>query len=284
MTEISRDIYFSFDFYQSLKFHNIGHSVCMPHHFYGPHDRDQYILHFVSSGQGIFEVDNIRYHLKENQFFLIRPGKWTYYEADGENPWTYSWISFSGDEVAPILKKIGFLEPIPIGSIEQPLLLKEAFSTIFQLIDTNNQNLLFIQAKLLELLSLFSQNIVENTEQYQNSEKLYSNPYLQLFFDYISRNYDNTDLKIDDISDSLAIHRSYLNRIIKKELSQTPSEYLLKFRMNKSILLLESSNLTIDEIANIVGYQNPYSFSRAFSLVKGISPSKYRKRFYDNHD
>lgn len=46
---------------------------------------------------------------------------------------------------------------------------------------------------------------------------------------------------------------------------------------SKIIQLLQNTQYNINEIAQIIGYDNPLYFSRVFQKTKGISPSEYRK-------
>ena len=58
-------------------------------------------------------------------------------------------------------------------------------------------------------------------------------------------------------------------------------KYLLDQRMRNAQILLETSDLTITEIAHSLGYENSMYFSRVFRKAKVQSPSKYRKTYRD---
>ena len=58
----------------------------------------------------------------------------------------------------------------------------------------------------------------------------------------------------------------------------TPNDYLRFFRMQESGNLLQRSNKSVKEIAYLVGYENPLTFSRAFKNYHGVSPLEYRKK------
>lgn len=51
----------------------------------------------------------------------------------------------------------------------------------------------------------------------------------------------------------------------------------MKKRIYNAEILLQNQHYSINEIARIVGYDNPLYFSRIFQKTKGISPSEYRK-------
>ena len=54
-------------------------------------------------------------------------------------------------------------------------------------------------------------------------------------------------------------------------------QYVVSVRINNAASLLGCSSYNINEVSNIVGYDNPLYFSRIFKKVKGVSPSEYKK-------
>ena len=59
----------------------------------------------------------------------------------------------------------------------------------------------------------------------------------------------------------------------------TPLQYLLEIRLSYASKLLESANLQISEISELVGYDNALYFSRLFHRHIGERPREYRDRF-----
>ena len=70
----------------------------------------------------------------------------------------------------------------------------------------------------------------------------------------------------------------YISKIFKSEMGESPIHYLIRVRMEKAKALLESgASLSIGEIAEKVGYEDAYHFSKLFKKTYGVSPSKMRK-------
>ena len=67
-------------------------------------------------------------------------------------------------------------------------------------------------------------------------------------------------------------------RLFKKSMKQSIFEYLLQFRIEKSLSLLENSNKTITDISAETGFSNPCYFTKVFRGKIKCSPSEYRKR------
>lgn len=74
------------------------------------------------------------------------------------------------------------------------------------------------------------------------------------------------------------VKRTFLRRF-HKATGMTPTRYLQHLRVGKARESLEFSMLTIDEIAWMVGYEDPGSFRKVFQHIMGLSPGDYRRRF-----
>jgi AraC-like DNA-binding protein len=57
-----------------------------------------------------------------------------------------------------------------------------------------------------------------------------------------------------------------------------PMTYLSDWRLQKALALLDSSQMSVQQIADKSGYQSPSAFTRAFSGKFGASPTDYRRQ------
>ncbi|WP_168120449.1 helix-turn-helix domain-containing protein [Paenibacillus sp. HB172176] len=93
----------------------------------------------------------------------------------------------------------------------------------------------------------------------------------------LEREYSNSELSLNQISDRFSLHPSYLSRIFKEETGENFIECLLNIRMEHARRLLKESELSIQGVANKVGYLRSISFIRVFKKVNGMTPGDYRK-------
>lgn len=103
-------------------------------------------------------------------------------------------------------------------------------------------------------------------------------PYVKELENILVSNISNPDFHIADAQEGIPLSDFYLKRLFKKETGVSPIEYLTQKRIAYSKQLLEGRSertLTIKEIAGMVGYSDPYYFSRVFKKVTGKSPSEY---------
>ena len=93
---------------------------------------------------------------------------------------------------------------------------------------------------------------------------------------YFNENY-NRDINIEEYAASRGMSVSWFIRNFKKFTGTTPMQFITSIRITNAQMLLETTNYAVNEIARIVGYDNPLYFSRLFRKQKGCSPSEHRK-------
>ena len=93
---------------------------------------------------------------------------------------------------------------------------------------------------------------------------------------YLEENYSK-NITSKDISEATGLSADYIAKQFKRELSMTPTEYLRRYRIAKSMELLRTTDMPIADIARNVGIEELSVFSRLFKQFAGESPSNYRK-------
>ena len=86
-----------------------------------------------------------------------------------------------------------------------------------------------------------------------------------------------SDITLDDISRHIHICKSECCRVFKGYMKESLFEYLLKYRIEKSIPDVLEGKLTMTETALRAGFTDPNYFSKVFHKIKGCSPRAYRK-------
>ncbi|WP_405104337.1 helix-turn-helix domain-containing protein [Paenibacillus sp. FSL K6-1217] len=81
------------------------------------------------------------------------------------------------------------------------------------------------------------------------------------------------------LGDSLNFHPVYIARCMNKQYGCSPMEYLLRYRIGQSKLLLMQTSFPISRIAGEVGFNQASYFSSSFMKLEGLSPREYRQRF-----
>lgn len=256
-----------------------GMEDCTPGHFFGPAVRSHYLLHYVLSGEGVFEVGGIQYRLRKGQGFLIFPDMITYYQADTANPWSYCWFGFDGTSAELLLKQAGLLKTSPIfhydadDRIYRYLLLMNDSREFGKARETRLTGLLYL---LLSLLVEFGP--VTSPELKETRAEIY----VEKVKDFIEMNYPQK-ITIEDIAQFIGLNRSYLCSLFKQRMQLSIQDYLIRYRINKACEMMGNAELSIADISRSVGYNDALLFSKIFKKVKGSSPKHYRAEAYANN-
>ena len=95
---------------------------------------------------------------------------------------------------------------------------------------------------------------------------------------YMSEHSDVVTLK--KVAEHFSYHPNYISSLLHKELGRTFSELLLEQRMQKAAVMLKGTDLSVAEIAEILGYSNTSNFHIAFRDHYGKTPRAYAKTEY----
>ena len=89
--------------------------------------------------------------------------------------------------------------------------------------------------------------------------------------DYIQENYAS-DLSNEEIGRHFNYHPNYINRVIQKHTGQSLHQYVLSCRVTKALEMLQTSGLSVTEVAERVGFSSIKHFSQTFKSIYGYSP------------
>lgn len=262
-----------------LVLYQYGWEQCTPSHTFGPAARTHYLFHYVISGTGILRADDKNgvtqtYHIKSGEGFLIFPNQVCTYSADKQLPWEYVWIEFDGLRVKESLQIAGLSLNAPVYHSHSKELRLKMKEEMLYIVHHSNES----PFHLLGHSFLFLDYLVRSVAPLHMSQTgKIKDFYIHEAINFIEQNFQN-DISVEDIAAVCGLNRSYFGTIFRKELGQTPQDFLINYRMVKAAELLKLTSLSIQDISNAVGYTNPLHFSRAFKNVYGLSPRAWRNQ------
>lgn len=150
---------------------------------------------------------------------------------------------------------------------------KADFLMDFQQIQTANKSDLAAQATLIKMLfarviKLLYYNLFVQTETYPDSIQ-------QLILRMKSEAF--IDKNVGDITMNLSYSHMQLYRLFKQYTGKTIINYFKDVKFNYACSLLETTNFTVLEICNRIGFSSLSHFTREFEKKYGITPAKYRR-------
>ncbi|MBO9636439.1 MAG: helix-turn-helix transcriptional regulator, partial [Chitinophagaceae bacterium] len=86
-------------------------------------------------------------------------------------------------------------------------------------------------------------------------------------------------LTLEKLAAQVTVSASHYSSIFRKRSGLSPIEYFNHLKIQRACQYLQFTDMRIKEIANRIGIDDPYYFSRLFTKVMSISPKEYRDRF-----
>ncbi len=256
-----------------------GNEKCKPGHSWGPAVKEHYKIHYIHSGSGIFTFNKRTYPLGAGQCFLIYPNRISHYQADMDNPWTYSWVAFDGAYTEEYLKRAGFSQSNPILHCKLQNEIESCLSDMNRTDPAANGSDLRLKSMLYLFFSLMIEGAGSNPE---NGKMLkYTDEYIRKAIEFVQINY-STRINVTDIARNISLDRKYLSALFKKAAGVPLQKYLVTYRIEKACSLMMQDCYSIGDVARSVGYDDPFVFSRMFRKLKGISPRQFANQLNGN--
>ena len=264
---------------QELEDHPIGHLLYITDIGYFPkakhHSRERKnganedILIFCIEGKGEVSINNENITVKANEFCLIKKGISHSYKTDPSHPWSIYWIHFDGLKAEEIFRNTPIHHKISLrSSIEQGRI--AMFNDFFKLLEAgiSTEKVLYISMQLWALMSSF---VFSSLYTKDLTEKSITDKAIK----FMKENLNNS-ITLDEVALHVKRSSSHLSATFKHQTGHSPLNYFILLKMQEACRLLSLSKLSIKEIAFILGYTDPYYFSRIFKSTIGLSPKNYR--------
>lgn len=229
-------------------------------------------IFYCVDGSGWYKIADKQYDVSANEFFILPQNVPHSYGSSKDNPWTIYWIHFGGE----LLKYFNSIDTVQTHF--KPYHIKssnEIFSSFFKIYETlelgySTDNLVFANLCLLHFLTLF----IYNSKHYVVNAKDTVSPvdsailYMQ---DHINEN-----ITLNELCFHSNYSQSRFSNLFKQKTGYAPIDYFIQMKMQKASQQLDFTNQSVKEVALNLGFDDPYYFSRRFSKVIGMSPTKYR--------
>lgn len=112
-------------------------------------------------------------------------------------------------------------------------------------------------------------NTMENFHRGSKTDKI-----VEAAKEYVRENYGEK-LTLAAIASKIGISQGYLSSVFKKQTGGNLNDYINQMKIEKAKELLEKHEYMMYEISDMLGFENPYYFSKVFKKLTGITPSEY---------
>lgn len=221
---------------------------------------------YVISGSGIIICNNNLYTVNEGDTFLLPEGTNQIYYSNPDNQFERIWINFKGDLAQALLDIYNLNDTIVFKNINTLDIFTEIHEKCKKLHDPseykNQTAQLFL--KFIQFLADNKQTTNETTSDIEQ---------IRLYIDCnITEN-----IKISDIAQNFSFSKEHIIRIFKKNYGITPHRYILESKIRLAMIMLKTTDMRIDEIAEKLSFSDSHHFSTQFKKLMGCKPSAYRR-------
>ncbi|MCI9540054.1 MAG: AraC family transcriptional regulator [Lachnospiraceae bacterium] len=249
------------------------------------HDHDFTEITYVLSGKGQYCVDGTVYDVQAGDLIICNSGVFhRNIVVNPKEPTVEFFVGFTDyhfrnmPENTIILKENGFI--LHTDTELRQNLSKLCFSMSAENETDQVGKYFMLKAHLIQFLLLILRQEAEPKPiqdgfQFDSHYKSYA---VSRIVDYLDSHY-NEKISLDRIAQNMYLSPVYISKIFKEETGESPINYLIKIRLEKAKDMLSSPQAeSIKKIANDVGYEDAYHFSKLFKKYYGVSPLHYKKK------
>lgn len=229
---------------------------------------DDHLLIYCRAGQGWLETGDGRLDVVGGDLLLLPKGRMHAYGADPQRPWSIYWVHFEGELVEDFLRP---LRPAGLRRIgAQPRLLAD-FDALLGLRRHGLNPLHFVHAAH-QLQTLLTSLAVLPARGVLKSGRVLDIDAVQA----VMRAHLHDSLNLDQLAAQFKLSRFHFAKTYRALTGHAPIQDFIQLKMAHACRLLDEGEQGIRQIAEQLGYEDVYYFSRLFRKVVGMAPSHYR--------
>ena len=253
-----------------LKIIATGHSICSPQwstrvELRVPHFR----IYYIEDGGGAVTVCGSRYKLEKGFVYFI-PGSQPFINHC-DRRMSVRWLH--GVPATPLFEAmLSRVNIVLKWSFAEFAIFDDTFKRLGKIdLDKLNGDWLELHA----LVNFILAKVLNFFEKQESTAPI--PPELETALDFINRHFTQNP-SLDEIAGHANYAPIYFHRLFKRYFTCSPHQYMEHKRMALAHGLLMNSSRTMEDIAELSGYQNVFYFSRVFKKHFAISPGSMRKR------
>lgn len=259
-----------------LQLHSMGSFPNAAHHYVErPVGCGEYVLIWCTGGEGWYFLDGIKHIVPKSHFFILPADRAHAYGSSESKPWSIYWAHFSGDYAPEVCQRLCGLRSI--GENARVSDIAALFNEILTVLEghADENSAAYVDMAFPRLMSAFLFQDIWNGSAAAFSGQ--GNVGLVGKASHFMNEHLSEKISLGDICAYIGYSESYFTRIFSKETGMAPMAYIMRLKVAKACRLLENTNLKINQIAPMLGFDDPYYFSKFFSKEMGMSPKEWRK-------
>lgn len=231
-------------------------------------------LMYIIKGTGHFEDSvTMRRKVAPGTLFYLYPQKWHNFDPDHGTVWTEYWILFDGIKVTESLGDI-----IPMNRSFYQIGIDQEFISLYEEL----YDVWFYQGKGFREYSfyLLHELLVKAWLRINNLTFQRKDDLLYRVKTFLKNKLSSPDCDFQKFAAFENMGYEAFRKRFKKISGFSPKQYFLQLKINRAREMLMKPGTQVKKIAEDLGFDDPYYFSRLFHKKEGVSPEEYRRRHF----
>ena len=248
----------------------LGYYPVALNHVMNRSDHDNHLMMYCTHGKGWVTAGEQSFQVIAGDVFSLPQGVEHSYGADSSDPWTIYWVHYSG-ALSSDYNQFFAADNTVVQVGIQPRL-RADFEALFSLRKAGYSSVEFVHGacqlkQMLSYVAVLARRSISKQGRFNLAE-----------IEELMAIHINSSLDLESLADQAQLSKYHFSRKFKQLTGHSPIQHFLHLKIQHACRLLDTSAVSIKQIAGEVGYNDAYYFSRLFKQVMGVSPTEYRRK------
>jgi AraC-like DNA-binding protein len=223
-------------------------------------------------GAGWFRLGAETREVAPGDFVWLPAGRPHAYGA-ADKPWTIVWTHFAGEEVAAWRELLevttaaaGAVLRLPVDRLDE-IPLDQVYAALERGYALRQQ--IAAAAALRHALSNVSLRAIAPRATRSAQDRVLAS------IEMLRRDWQRPH-RLEELATAAGVSMTHYSALFRRHTGFAPIDFIIRLRVQHACRLLDTTSLSVGEIAEQVGYADPYYFTRCFRRVMGCAPRSYR--------
>lgn len=219
--------------------------------------------HFIISGSGTLEIEDRKFSLGKGDMFFIPPNVKMRYYPNSADPWEYVWFSLGGEAAEYYGELLGFSENVFTAKNIYRKITDGILKSLFESLSEKPNEYFGVLSAFYKIMDVCVSHIPPSS--------------IKSIKDTIDCNCFSQFFGIEELCRDANISHAHLLRLFKREYGVTLIGYVTEKRISHACELLETTDLSVADVAFSCGFSDEMHFMKTFKKKIGVTALKYRK-------
>ncbi len=226
---------------------------------------DAYVFEYVVKGKGYIETPEKKYTVTEGDFYFLNKLRYHIYYPDSDDPYEKIFIVLKGKFVDFLVSNHLSNDSVYIKKCNMHNYMIHVINLLSQSDTINYDRLTVCVLEIFQLAFPSPYHTVPSTSKIPEMIRNYIDLHIR------------EKITLEDISNSLYISKSHIERAFKKEYGITPLVYCTNQKIAQVASMLITTDYSLAQISQQLGFSDVKYMSKSFKRITGQTPLQYKR-------